>query len=465
MADEFLKHVPLFAGLPESDLDQLCEAVEEVRLPAGKQLFAEGSHGDRAYIIKEGQLEVVKTSAGHDVLLAVQGPPQVIGEMALLENQPRMAAVRARTDAVLLAITKEQLDRLLATSPSAARAMFYTVLARWRSTEAMLRQNEKMAQLGTLTAGVAHELNNPAAAVKRGADQLQDAWLGLVRAQAKAGEAHLSGTQWETLERLLREAQERPAGSLRLSALDRSDREAALEEWLDKRGVEDPWELAPTLVEMGYDDAVLAKIGEQFQPEQTGAAVGWLAASYGLRSLILGIGVGAGRISDIVKALKSYSYLDQAPVVAVDIHEGLENTLLILGHKLRSHVTVKREYASSLPKIEAYGSELNQVWTNILDNAADAIGERDGTITIRTRQEDGWVAVDIEDDGPGIPEEVQPRIFDAFFTTKPPGQGTGLGLNISYNIVVHKHRGAIKVTSKPGKTCFQIRLPMQTRAG
>jgi signal transduction histidine kinase len=436
-----------------------------VRLPAGKQLFAEGSHGDRAYIIKEGELEVVKTSAGHDVLLAVQGPPQVIGEMALLENQPRMAAVRARTDAVLLAITKEQLDRLLATSSSAARAMFYTVLARWRSTEAMLRQSERMAQLGTLTAGVAHELNNPAAAVKRGADQLQEAWLSLVRAQAKAGEAHLSGAQWETLERLLHEAQERPAGSHHLSALDRSDREAALEEWLDKRGVEDPWERAPALVSMGYDAARLAKIGEGVQPEQIGAAVGWLAASYSLHGLVLGIGVGAGRISDIVKALKSYSYLDQAPMVAVDIHEGLENTLLILAYKLRSHVTVKREYAKSLPKIEAYGAELNQVWTNIIDNAVDAIGERDGTVTLRTRQENGWVAVDIEDDGPGIPEAIQPRVFDAFFTTKPPGKGTGLGLNISYNIVVHKHRGEIKVTSKPGKTCFQIRLPTQVKTG
>lgn len=329
----------------------------------------------------------------------------------------------------------------------------------------MLRQTERMAQLGTLTAGVAHELNNPAAAVKRGADQLHETWQDLVRAQAKAGKAHLGDAQWETLELLLHEAQERPAGSQRLSALDRSDREAALEEWLDKRGVEDPWELALALVSMGYDATAIAKLGEQFQPEQIGAAVGWLAASYGLHGLVLGIGAGAGRISDIVKALKSYSYLDQAPVVAVDIHEGLENTLLILGHKLRSHVTVKREYANPLPKIEAFGAELNQVWTNIIDNAADAIGERDGTVTIRTRQEDGWVVVEIEDDGPGIPEEIQPRIFDAFFTTKPPRMGTGLGLNISYNIVVHKHRGEINVTSKPGKTCFQIRLPMQVKTG
>ena len=176
------------------------------------------------------------------------------------------------------------------------------------------------------------------------------------------------------------------------------------------------------------------------------------------------IGQSAGRISEIVKALKSYSYLDQAPVQAVDLHEGLDNTLLVLGHKLKSGISVRREYALHLPNIEANGSELNQVWTNIIDNAADAL-EGQGEITIRTRQDEEWVVIEIEDDGPGIPAEIQSRIFEPFFTTKPPGQGTGLGLDISYNIVVHKHRGDIKVFSEPGKTCFEVRLPLTAVPG
>ena len=166
-----------------------------------------------------------------------------------------------------------------------------------------------------------------------------------------------------------------------------------------------------------------------------------------------------GRISEIVKALKSYSYLDQAPVQAVDLHEGLDNTLLVLGHKLKSGISVRREYAPDLPNIQANGSELNQVWTNIIDNAADAL-QGQGEITIRTRHEGEWVVIEIEDDGPGIPAEIQPRVFEPFYTTKPPGQGTGLGLDISYNVVAHNHRGDINVFSEPGKTCFRVRLPV-----
>ena len=171
------------------------------------------------------------------------------------------------------------------------------------------------------------------------------------------------------------------------------------------------------------------------------------------------IGSGAKRISDIVKALKSYSYLDQAPVQSVDLHEGLDDTLVILQHKLKSGIEVRREYAADLPKIEAYGSELNQVWTNLIDNAADAVGDT-GRITLRTYLDGDKVTVEIEDNGPGIPEEIQSRIFDSFFTTKPPGKGTGLGLDISYNIVVHKHRGDIKLFSEPGKTRFLVELPL-----
>ena len=221
----------------------------------------------------------------------------------------------------------------------------------------------------------------------------------------------------------------------------------------------DAWKLAPTLVNLNYDTAGLTALAESFAPDHLPAVIGGLDATYTVYNLLTGIGQSAGRISEIVKALKSYSYLDRDPVQAVDLHEGLDNTLLVLSHKLKSGIGVRQEYAPHLPNIQANGSELNQVWTNLIDNAADAL-DGQGEITIRTRHEGERVVIEIEDDGPGIPAEIQPRIFEPFFTTQPPGQGTGLGLDITYNIVVHKHRGDIKVFSEPGKTCFQVWLPV-----
>ena len=243
-----------------------------------------------------------------------------------------------------------------------------------------------------------------------------------------------------------------------MDALARSDRESELESWLAEKGIADAWELTSTLVDLQYDAAGLAMLAEGFGTDQLSAVIGWFNATYNVYNLLAEIGQGAGRISEIVKALKSYSFLDQAPAQAVDVQEGLDNTLLILRNKLKEGISVRKEYASDLPKIEAYGSELNQVWTNILDNAADAL-EGLGKITLRARQEGEWVVVEIEDNGPGIPQEIQSNIFDPFFTTKAHGHGTGLDLNISYNIVVYKHRGDIKLFSEPGRTCFQVWLP------
>lgn len=456
---DFLRKIPLFADLPEADLRHLCGMVEEVRLSPGETLFTEGSPGDKAYVVQEGQLEILKASSGRDVLLTVAGPGEVIGEMALLERRPRMASVRARTACLLLVIQKEQFDHLLYTSPSAARTMFYTVLERWRETQAALRQSDKMAQLGTLSAGVAHELNNPAAAVQRGAQQLQNALAELETAQAALANLALRKTQRQTLADCAARAQEHAARPPELDPLARADREDELETWLEAQGLENAWELAPTLVNLNYDADELASLAASFDRDQIPDILRWLHATYTVHNLLAELGQGAERIAQIVKALRSYAYLDQAPVQTVDVHEGLDNTLLILRHKLKSGISVRREYAPDLPKINGYGSELNQVWTNIIDNAADAL-DGQGEITLRTREESNWVVVEIEDNGPGIPPELQSRLFDPFFTTKPPGQGTGLGLDISYGIVVHKHHGDIKVRSEPGRTCFQVWLPV-----
>ena len=460
---DFLKRVTLFADLSTVDLEKLCQMAQEVSVPAGEQLFAEGSVGDKAYIIKDGQLEVVKQSGGREVLLAVRQQGEVIGEMSLLGDAPRMATVRARTNSSLITISSDQLDYLLSSSSSAARAMLYTAMARLRSTEALLRQSEKMAQIGTLTAGIAHELNNPAAAAARASAQLSDSITLLQQTSLELAGLNLSVSQRDHLSELAELMQEAAARPPMIDALAQSDLEEALESWLVDQGIENAWELTPTLVSFGYDSSKLEALDSVFEPPQLPAVIRWLDAMCKVYSLLMTVNQGAGRMSEIVKALKTYVYLDQGPMQTVDVHEGLDNTLIMLRSKMKSGVTVQRDYAPNLPRIEAYGSELNQVWTNLIDNAIDAM-KGQGQIAIRSRVDGSWVIVEIEDNGPGIPAEIQPKIFDPFFTTKPPGQGTGLGLNISYNIVVQKHRGQITINSHPGKTTFQVKLPINPNA-
>ncbi len=330
--------------------------------------------------------------------------------------------------------------------------------------EVTLRQSEKLATLGKLSAGMAHELNNPAAAAQRGAAQIQAAFYNLQATYLKLGEMGLNSAQLGTLLDLDRQAKQRALQPEDIDPLTRSDREYELETWLEERGVENAWEVAPSMVNLGYDCNNLTELIADFTTDQYLAVIEWLNCTYTIYSLLDEINQGAGRISEIVKALKTYSYMDQAPVQNVDIHEGLDNTLIILRSKLKAGITVHREYDPNLPKIQAYGSELNQVWTNLIDNAIDAMNGI-GEITLRTSHDAQGVMVEIIDNGPGIPEAILPNLFDPFFTTKEPGKGTGLGLNISHNIIVQKHGGRIDVLSRPGESCFQVRLPLRFEAG
>lgn len=450
MSLEQLRATPLFAELDETDLARLAAMAEPMHLEPGEVLIEEGTTGDAIFVVGSGELEVTKRSSGAEVPVARVGPGAIQGEMAALEQGPRTATVRAVTSADVLRIPYTAMRELLAASPDASIGIIRTVVGRLRSTEAMLRQREKLAGLGTLAAGLAHELNNPAAAISRSVDALEES----VAARSRAAEA-LSADS----ERLTRLVAAAPASQgAALGALERADRIDEIADLLRSLGASQPDEAAGALADAGWSDSELAEALQGYGLGEVDAAIGWLTSSAAAHALLGEVRMAAERISEIVGAVKSYSYLDQAPVQRVDLRQGLENTLVILSHKLKQGVSVQREYADDLPQIEGYGSELNQVWTNIVDNAIDAM-DGGGELLVRAEAADGGGArITICDSGPGIPPEVQTRLFEPFFTTKEPGVGTGLGLHISHNVVV-RHGGRIDVESRPGRTCFQVSLP------
>jgi signal transduction histidine kinase len=325
--------------------------------------------------------------------------------------------------------------------------------------EVTLRQSEKLATLGKLSAGIAHELNNPASAAVRGAEHLKNNISELQKTQFKLGKLSLSDEQLEKVKSLNELFYEKSKQPNELDPLTRSNLENEMEEWLEEKGISNCWELASTIVNTGFTKEELADLTKIFTNEQFPVVVSSLGTNFITDSLTEEIKQGAERITQIVKALRSYTFLDQAPIQSVDIHEGLDNTLVMLRSRLKNGISVEREYSENLPRIQAYGSELNQVWTNIIDNAIDAMSGN-GRITIKTYKENQHLVVELKDSGPGIPEDIQSKIFDPFFTTKSVGKGTGLGLNISHNIIVQKHKGEIKVKSRPGETYFQIKLPI-----
>ena len=459
MSIELLRQLPLFIGLSEKDLTWLYDAAKPLAIRAGDVLMREGDPGDAMFIVLDGEFEITKKSGPQEISLALRQPGEVIGEMSLLDDAPRSASVRALRDGQLLTIHHDTFHRLLSTSPSAAVTILHTVTQRLRQNEALLHEREKLAGLGTLAAGLAHELNNPAAAARRAALQLRDALAAWERATLRLDACSFDREQAEQVKTLREEIVRRATAPDPLDPLTRRDRESDVQTWLEDHKIDKAWELAPMLVSFGWTIDALGDLSARFSPVDLPALCNWLGSGGTVYALLDEMSTSAERISEIVKAVKTYSYLDQAPVQDVDVRESLENTLVILRHKLKQGVNVVRDYAADLPRIEAYGSELNQVWTNIIDNAIDAMNGQ-GEIRLRTLTRAEHVVVEITDDGPGIPAKIQSRIFEPFFTTKPPGIGSGLGLNITYNIV-QKHLGEIKVTSRPGETTFQVILPIR----
>ncbi len=445
----------LFPTLSAEEIACLRAFGEEVAVEAGALLFSEGQPEHDLYVILEGELKVTRSVAGEEALVTVHRAGEFTGALSLFTGEPSIASARAVADTRSLRVSDVGFFAMLAACPDIARKILTTMARRRPEADALAQQREKMAALGKLSAGLAHELNNPAAAARRAAARLRGGLETLQRSSFALGERHLTDAQKDALLRLQAEAQ--PPG---LGALALSEREDALADWLDAHDVGDSCALAGALAEGGLTEDTLAALARTLpDPQALAEGVAWLGSSLDAVELLRTVEQSGERISHLVTAIKAYTYMDQAPRQEVDVRESLENTLTILRFKWKNGVEVVRDYAPDLPRIAAYGSELNQVWTNLMDNALDALDGK-GHLTVRAAREADRVLVEIGDDGPGIPPDIQDKIFEPFFTTKGVGEGTGLGLDTAYRIVVGRHHGDLRVVSSPGDTRFQVRLPL-----
>jgi signal transduction histidine kinase len=455
---ERLRELPALAGIDEDGLDRLLRDGTLRRLQPEEVLIVEGEIAHVAYLIVEGEVDIARSAGDGEVVIATRSAGELVGEMGLLMETRRNASVRARVPTTVVEIGAGTFETVLASRPETAIAMLRNVWDRLQSAEAHLVQHQKMAALGTLAAGLAHELNNPAAALVRSAGQLADAVVIWEQQANGLGELNLAPDERAKVDGLRRSLAD-AAPLANLDPLERADLEAGIEHWLETHGITDAWCLAPTLADAGGKPELLEQIGASVREEHLSPTLWWFGNGALVQRLLMELSISARAISEVVTAVKAYTRLDEAPIQEIDIHEGIDQALVILRHKLKG-VRVLREFAADVPRISAYAGELNQVWTNLIDNAADALNGS-GTLTIRTRVTACDIIVEVEDSGPGIAPGEQECVFNPFFTTKPPGQGTGLGLSISFN-VIHKHGGDMQLESQPGRTCFSVRLPIET---
>ena len=455
-----LRPLPIFEGLTDEQLAELVEGGTEVPVEPGVDLFREGEQADFWWVLVEGAIDLVRRVGREDTVVARMDAPGrwAGGFRAWDEHGVYLATGRGvaagRVLRVPAEVLRERSDAWFPFGGHLIQGLYHTA----RSIESTARQRESLITLGTLAAGLAHELNNPASAAVRSVDALDGACASLVAAVGRLAR-DLPAGRFAALEALRREVA--PPGP-DLDPLARADHEQALATWLTRHGVARAWTLAPPLAAAGVDLAWCERAAAVLDGPSLEPGLEWTASTLSLAALLGEMKASTRRISELVAAVRSYSQLDRAPLQAIDVTEGLESTLVMLGHKLRDGVTVVREYGPDLPRIEAYPGELNQVWTNLIDNAVDAMEGR-GTLRLATRADGPSVVVEVADTGPGMPPEVAARAFDAFYTTKDVGEGVGLGLDIARRIVVERHGGTIAIDSRPGGTVLRVTLPV--RAG
>jgi signal transduction histidine kinase len=428
----------LFGELPAEDIHVLAATSRTVELDPGQVLMAEGSPPEAMYVVLDGEFEVSRNVGGSEVLLNICGPGELVGELGIAHRRPRSATVRARTRGRVQRIGAEALDKLL-THPQSARALLLAATRRLDREEGLVRQHERMAALGALSAGLLHELNNPASAVQRGASRLRN-----LLSDGDGPDNPLQGLVGRV------PVPEDP--------LARGDAERALADTLAAADVDRSWEAAPELVRLGVDAESLGRALSGLPTNRRGPAVHGLTRAAQVTALLEEISAGADQLSRIVSGVRPLAYSSDQSLTDVDVQASLEQALVLVRHKVPPGVRLTRDFDPQPQFVQGWPADLALVWTNLLDNALAEV-DRDGAVMVRTRGEEDSVTVDIDNTGPTVPPEVLERAFDAFFTTKPVGSGTGLGLATSLAVVAQKHRGRLTLTSADGVTRARVVLP------
>jgi signal transduction histidine kinase len=458
MRVEELRPLAIFDGLTDGQLAELVEGGTEVRIEPGVELFREGEHADHWWLLVDGAIDLVRRVGREDAVVARMDLPGrwAGGFRAWDEHGVYLATGRGASPGRVLRVPAQVLrERSNAWFPFGGhliQGLYHTA----RSIESTARQRESLLALGKLAAGLAHEINNPASAAARALDALETACAALLSSLGRLADGEIPAERFAALDALRREIEPRADPD----PLARADREQALSSWLNRHGVARGWPIAAPLAAAGVDLAWCERAAAVLEGPALEPGLQWVAATLSVTTLLGEAKQSTRRISELVAAVRSYSQLDRASMQQVDVTEGLDSTLLMLGHKLRAGVTVLRDYGAGVPRIEANAGELNQVWTNLIDNALDAM-DGTGTLRLATRAEGDGVVVEVGDSGPGMTPEVASRAFEAFYTTKEVGKGTGLGLDIARRIVVERHGGTIAIDSRPGGTVLRVHLPVR----
>jgi signal transduction histidine kinase len=463
-----LRKVPILSSLKDDELHCI-DGVQDVHIEKDEVLVHQGEAAHFFWILLEGELRVYQVVSGaEDLMVAKIEAGNAFGELPLLTNIPNAASIQATVPSRLLQLDEDQFWSLMMTCPQVRKAILGNMAYRFQKLQSITMQQEKMASLGTLAAGLMHELNNPGSAARRAASQLRENLMRMHELSLKFKERDLTKEQKHCMFVLQKQALavKQP---LMLNSLEQSDAEEALAEWMESAQIENAWKMAPTLVSIGMNAAELENVRKDFDGPLLADALSWLEALVSSMQLVGTIEESIGRVTDLVYAVKSYAYEGKGKRQTIDVNNSIHATLVILGHKLREkEIVIEKDFAADLPLLQCECSGLNQIWTNLLDNAIDAVPQH-GRISIHTWAETTKVdendahtelCVSVSDNGTGIPLESQPQIFDPFYTTKPVGVGTGIGLGIVQRIV-EQYSGTIRFASEPGHTEFVVRLPAE----